>query len=54
MGNVGKTNPICSVIVKLCVATHPFASVTVHVQDPAVKPVTEVVPSPVGVPGVQL
>ena len=25
-----------------------------HVQEPAVKPVTEVVPSPVGLPGVQL
>ena len=42
------------VTVKVCAAVHPFASVTVHVQDPAVKPVTVVVPSPVGVPGVQL
>ncbi len=31
-----------------------FASVTVHVYVPAVKLVTEVVPSPVGLPGVQL
>ena len=33
---------------------HELASVTVQIQVPAVKPVTEVVPSPVGFPGVQL
>ena len=42
------------VTVKFCEVVHPFASVTVHVQVPAVKPVTETVPSPVGLPGVQL
>ena len=42
------------VIVKLWVAVHPFASVTVQVHVPAVKPVTEAVPSPDGLPGVQL
>src|SRR5580698_7441678 len=31
-----------------------FASVTVQVQLPAVNPVTEFVPSPVGFPGIQL
>ena len=36
------------------VAAQEFASVTVHVQVPAVNPVTETVPSPVGLPGVQL
>ena len=35
-------------------AVQPLASVTVHVQVPDVKPLTEVVPSPVGFPGVQL
>ena len=42
------------VTVKFCALVQPLASVTVHVQVPAVKPVTEVVPSPVGLPGVQL
>ena len=42
------------VTVKFCVLVQPLASVTVQVQDPAVKPVTDTVPSPVGFPGVQL
>ena len=42
------------VILKVRVAVQLFASVTVHVQPPAVKPVTETVPSPVGLPGDQL
>ena len=35
-------------------AEHAFASVTVHVHDPAVSPETLAVPSPIGFPGVQL
>ena len=42
------------VIVKLRVAVQPLASVTVQVQVPALKPVTDLVPSPVGLPGDQL
>ena len=42
------------VTVKLCVAVHPLVSVTVQVQVPALSPDTDVVPSPVGFPGVQL
>jgi hypothetical protein len=42
------------VIVKTEEAVHPIASVAVHVHDPAVSPVTDVVPSPIGFPGVQL
>ena len=42
------------VIVKLCVAAHPLASVTVQVHVPALSPDTDVVPSPIGFPGVQL
>ena len=42
------------VIVKSRVVEQPILSVTVQVQTPGVKPVTETVPSPVGVPGVQL
>jgi len=42
------------ITVKFCEVVHPFASVTVQVQVPAVNPVTETVPSPVGFPGVQL
>ena len=42
------------VIVKVLDAVQPLASVTVQVHVPAVKPVTDVVPSPVGFPGVQL
>ena len=41
-------------MVNVCAAVHPFASVTVQVHVPAVKPVTLAVPSPVGLPGVQL
>ena len=41
------------VMVKVCVAVHKLASVAVTVQVPAVRPVTEVVPSPAGLPGVQ-
>ncbi len=36
------------------VAVHPLLSVTVQVHIPKVNPVTETVPSPVGLPGVQL
>ena len=36
------------------VAVQPFISVIVTTHVPAIKPVTEVVPSPVGLPGVQL
>jgi len=43
-----------AVMLNVCVVTHEFASVTVHVHDPAVRPVTLAVPSPVGLPGVQL
>ena len=43
-----------SVIVKFTAVIQALASVTVHVQVPAVRPVTEVVPSPAGFPGVQL
>jgi hypothetical protein len=35
-------------------AKQPFKSVTVHAHVPAIKPVTEAVPSPVGLPGPQL
>jgi hypothetical protein len=42
------------VMLKVRVAVHVFASVTVQVQVPAISPVTETVPSPVGLPGVQL
>ena len=42
------------VTVKVCAFVQPLASVTVQVQVPAVNPVTEAVPSPVGFPGVQL
>jgi hypothetical protein len=42
------------VILKVCVDVHPLASVTVQVHEPAVRPLTDVVPSPVGLPGVQL
>ena len=48
------TNAVGCVTLKVCEATHAFASVTAQVHDPAVSPVTEVVPSPVGFPGVQL
>jgi hypothetical protein len=48
------TNAVGCVTLKVCAALHPLASVTVHVHDPAVNPVTEAVPSPVGLPGVQL
>ena len=41
-------------IVKLTALLQPATSVTVHVQTPAVRPETEIVPSPVGFPGVQL
>ena len=41
-------------MLNVCVVTHELASVTVHVHDPAVSPVTLAVPSPVGLPGVQL
>jgi hypothetical protein len=43
-----------AVMLNVCAAVHPFASVTVQVHEPAVRPVTHVVPSPVGLPGVQL
>ena len=39
---------------KFLLVVQPLASVTVHVQVPGVKPVTEAEPSPVGLPGVQL
>ena len=43
------------VIVKSRMVEHPvMLSVTVQVQVPALNPVTEMVPSPVGFPGVQL
>ena len=42
------------VTTKLRVAVQPLASVTVHIQVPKDNPDTEVVPSPVGFPGVQL
>jgi hypothetical protein len=42
-----------SVMVKFINAVQPFASVAVTVHVPAVNPLTEVVPSPVGLPGVQ-
>ncbi len=42
------------VIVNVCVAVQLLASVTLQVQVPAVKLVTLMVPSPVGLPGVQL
>jgi hypothetical protein len=42
------------VIFIVLVPVHPLPSVTVHVHDPAVRPETLVVPSPVGFPGVQL
>ena len=42
------------VMLKVRVDVHPLASVTVHVHEPAVRPLTDVVPSPVGLPGVQL
>ena len=42
------------VTVKLCEAVQPLASVTVQVHVPALSPETDVVPSPVGFPGVQL
>ena len=32
---------------------HPLASVAVQIHVPAIKPLTDLVPSPVGVPGVQ-
>ena len=41
------------VIVKFCTDVHPLTSVIVQVHEPAVNPVTDAVPSPVGVPGVQ-
>jgi hypothetical protein len=43
-----------SVIEIMREAEHAFASVTVHVHEPAVNPVTLTVPSPEGFPGVQL
>ena len=42
------------VTLKVAVLTQEFASVTVHVHVVAVSPVTLAVPSPVGLPGVQL
>lgn len=42
-----------AVILNVAVAVQEFASVTVHVQVPAVSPLTETVPSPVGFPGAQ-
>ena len=51
---VGVLIAVGCVIIKLRVVVQEFASVTVQVHDPAVNPVTEVVPLPVGVPGVQL
>ena len=42
------------VIVNVIATVEELASVTVQVQVPAESPVTEVVPSPVGFPGVQL
>ena len=48
------TGDVGCVMLNVWDAVHPLASVTVHVQEPAVNPVTEVVPSPVGLPGVQL
>ena len=41
-------------MVNACDVVQEFASVTVQVHVPAVNPVTLVVPSPVGFPGVQL
>ncbi len=41
-------------MVKFTEVVQLLASVTVQVQVPADKPVTEGVPSPVGLPGVQL
>ena len=49
-----KDNAGGCVTVNVCTAVQAFASVTVQVQVPAVNPVTDVVPSPVGLPGVQL
>ncbi len=48
------TNAVGAVILNVAVLVQEFASVTVHVHEPAVKPVTDAVPSPVGLPGVQL
>ncbi|PXY38629.1 hypothetical protein DMB65_21980, partial [Flavobacterium cheongpyeongense] len=48
------TRAVGCVIVKLTAVVQLLASVTVHVHVPGVRPVTEVVPSPVGLPGVQL
>lgn len=42
------------VMLNVCVVTQLLASVTVQVHVPTVSPVTEAVPSPVGLPGVQL
>ena len=48
------TTCVGCVILNVCVAVQELASVTVHVHVPAVNPVTDTVPSPVGLPGVQL
>ena len=48
------TKAVGCVIENVLVVVHAFASVTVQVQVPNVKPVTLAVPSPVGLPGVQL
>jgi len=43
-----------SVMITCCVLVQLLASVIVQVHVPAVNPLTEAVPSPVGLPGVQL
>ena len=48
------TSAAGAVMLKVALAEQELASVTVQVQVPAVSPVTEAVPSPVGLPGVQL
>ena len=43
-----------AVMLNVAMFVQEFASVTVQVDEPAVNPLTEAVPSPVGLPGVQL
>ena len=50
---VPETTDAGCAIVKLCEAVHPLASVAVTVHVPAVRPDTDFVPSPVGLPGFQ-